>query len=151
MRRTAIKRKTPLRSKSPSWIKKIATSKKRKTTVRVVPKFLCDDGVYRYPDGREECETKSKKGREEYARRTRDMWERQHHMCRLQISDQCKAKRGRLLITEAEFDHEDGRGMGGSHRDDRIEVNGKPQNGAVCHWCNTLKGSRRIPYLDSVD
>jgi hypothetical protein len=40
--------------------------------------------------------------------------------------------------------------MGGAHRDDRIEVDGKPYNGAACHACNTAKGSRRVNYQDNL-
>jgi hypothetical protein len=36
--------------------------------------------------------------------------------------------------------------MGGSTRDDRIEKDGQPYNGAA-HWkCNNEKGSKRINY-----
>ncbi len=45
---------------------------------------------------------------------------------------------------EATFEHEDGRGMGAGHRDDRIEKNGKPYNGAAHFWCNAKKGSVRL-------
>jgi len=48
---------------------------------------------------------------------------------------------------ETTFDHEDGRGIGGGHRDDRIEVDGEPQNAAVHLHCNVRKGSKRTPYL----
>lgn len=118
--------------------------------MRRVPKFLDDDGVFRFPDGREVCDLKSKKGRDEYIRRIRSMLVRQKKICGLQISDQCKARHGRLSIDEAQFDHEVGRGLGGGHRDDRIEIDGKPQNAAVCAWCNILKGSRRIPYFEGL-
>jgi hypothetical protein len=40
--------------------------------------------------------------------------------------------------------------MGGSKRDDRIEVKGEIQNACVHKRCNTEKGSRRIPYLYQV-
>ena len=118
--------------------------------MRAVPKFLCDDGIFRYPDGREVCDLNSKKGRDEYAGRTRDMLDRQNKFCGLQISDQCKAKKGRLSVADAQFDHEVPRGMGGGKRDDRIMVDGKPQNRAVCPWCNSLKGSQRMPYPDDI-
>jgi len=44
------------------------------------------------------------------------------------------------------FEHQDGRGMGGSHRDDRIEIDGKPYNGAAHGKCNSDKGSKRVDY-----
>jgi hypothetical protein len=51
-----------------------------------------------------------------------------------------------MSIAVATFEHQDGRGMGGGHRDDRIEIDGKPYNGAACLSCNGSKGSKRIDY-----
>lgn len=93
-----------------------------------------------YPDGREVC-SETKAGKDEYHRRKRVMWERQDKQCGLQISPQCPK---RMPLSMATFDHTDPRGMGGARRDDRIEVDGKPQNMAVCCWCNSKKGSRRM-------
>lgn len=109
-------------------------------------KYLGDDGVFRYPDGREKCDQSSKAGRDEYQRRKLDMWNnRQGRRCKLQISPQCKARAGRWPQDDVTFDHEDGRG--GGKQDDRIEIDGKPINAAVCWFCNSAKGSRRMSYL----
>ena len=91
-----------------------------------------------YPDGREVCNTKSPEGLAEYRARIAYMLMRQHGLCCL-----CAVP---LRYQDAEFEHQDGRGMGGAHRDDRIEVDGKPYNGAACHACNTAKGSKRVKY-----
>jgi recombinational DNA repair ATPase RecF len=96
-----------------------------------------------YRDGREVCST-TKAGFELYKSRVREMWERQDKKCGLQISDECKARKGRLLISEAQFEHSAGRGLSGAHRDDRILKNGKPYNMAVCSFCNLKKGSIRL-------
>jgi len=45
---------------------------------------------------------------------------------------------------EATFEHQDGRGHGGGHRDDRIEIDGEPYNSAVHGMCNVKKGSIRL-------
>jgi hypothetical protein len=66
------------------------------------------------------------------------MWERQKGLC-------CLCKRP-VALSEATFEHQDGRGMSGGHRDDRIEKDGHPYNGAACYRCNALKGSKRISY-----
>lgn len=108
-------------------------------------KYLCDDGVIRYPNGREECDLTSKKGMDAYIARKRTMWERQGKMCCLHGHiEQCP---GKLFWQDATFDHEIPRGHGGGARDDRIELpDGRRQNGAAHAYCNRLKGSRRIPY-----
>ena len=97
-----------------------------------------------YRDGREKCNQLTKAGRDEYARRKHIMWERQKKRCCLEgfIPD-CH---GRLSLEESVFEHEQGRTSG--HRDDRIEVNGKWQNGAAHPRCNLLKASVRILYND---
>ena len=89
-------------------------------------------------DGREIL-GKTAKDRAEYRRRTVEMWSRQKGLCAL-----CGVP---IREDEATFDHEDGRGMGGSKRDDRIEMDGKRHNAAVCWPCNAEKGSRNVPYL----
>lgn len=86
-------------------------------------------------DGREVCNLLTKAGRDEYERRKRVMWERQGKRCFL-----CGE---RLAWGEAMFEHWDGRGHGGGHRDDRIEKDGKPYNGVAHPLCNSLKGSKR--------
>ena len=111
-------------------------------------KYLDDDGVYRFPDGREICDIKGKTGSDEYQRRKGAMFERQGRRCALQITNICKQRGGRWPKDEVTYDHANGRG--GGKQDDRIEVDGKPQNAAVCWWCNGAKGSRRMPYLIDV-
>jgi hypothetical protein len=94
-----------------------------------------------YPEGegkREVC-TKSTAGVREYRNRTREMWERQMGRCAICLLP--------MRIEAATFDHANGRGLSGSKRDDRILVDGKWQNAALCWDCNMRKASRRIPYL----
>lgn len=83
-----------------------------------------------FRDGREVC-LNTNRGRNEYKRRREAMYERDHGECCIcGLLIRCKS--------EATFEHKNGRGMGGSRRDDRIENNG------VAHWlCNTQKGSKR--------
>ncbi len=102
------------------------------------PKKPRKPAVQVFPDGREVCNLNFKRGREEYQRRKLAMYIRQRQMCAI-----CGIY---LFVTGWDFDHEDGRGMGGGHRDDRIEKDGKRYNAAVCSVCNMLKGSQRIPY-----
>lgn len=94
------------------------------------------NGTYRrYPDGREVC-TKSERGREEYRYRIIQMVMRQH--------GRCKWCNQALMIHDATFDHEQGRGMGGGRRDDRlIDKDGHEINAAIHMRCNIEKGSRR--------
>ncbi len=84
-----------------------------------------------YSDGREVLNTKTAAGRLEYQHRTFLMAERQNHLCGL-----C----GLFMGDDRTFDHQHGRGMNGSRRDDRIEVNGKRFNAAVHGFCNAEKG-----------
>ena len=104
-----------------------------------------------FSGGREVCDQLSKAGRDEYARRRLAMWERQGRRCALQITDICKQRQRRWPKDEVQYDHEAGRG--GGKQDDRIEVldpkTGKMkwQNASVCAWCNSAKGSRRMPYI----
>ncbi len=57
---------------------------------------------------------------------------------------------GRLLLKDATFEHEDGRGAGGSKRDDRIVLpDGTWINGVSHLLCNSLKGSRHIPFNEA--
>jgi hypothetical protein len=81
-----------------------------------------------------------------YRLRLRIMWERQGRRCGLQISKKCPIE---LALRHAQFDHSNGRGMGGSSggagkRADRILIDGKPVNCAACVYCNAEKGSRRL-------
>jgi hypothetical protein len=108
--------------------------------------------VHTYRDGREVIRTSTQAGRALYARRTRIMWERQGQMCGLQISKRCMKK---LPLRLAQFDHSDGRGLGGSSggagkRDDRILIDGKPVNCAACPSCNAEKGSRRLEVFEEL-
>ncbi len=83
-----------------------------------------------YRDGREVC-LKTHAGQVEYKRRREQMYERDKGMCCI-----CGGKIRSLQ--EATFEHKNGRGMGGSRRDDRIEKNG------VAHFrCNVEQGSKR--------
>jgi hypothetical protein len=88
-----------------------------------------------YPCGREVCQNNAA-GKAEYLDRLVTMVRRQFYQCPF-----CKQEFGGFR--HPTFDHQDGRGMGGAHRDDRIEVNGQPLNAALCSVCNGLKGSRR--------
>jgi 5-methylcytosine-specific restriction endonuclease McrA len=102
---------------------------------RAVPKFLCDDGVFRFPDGREICDQKSKKGRDEYHRRKRKAWEDQRGICAI-----CHLQ---LNWGDTTNDHIKPRKSGGSERDDRQE------NLAAVHWkCNIERGSKRSGFYD---
>src|ERR1700677_4595297 len=94
-----------------------------------------------FADGREVC-TDTPAGWEEYRSRKRKMWERQNKICCL--VNHCPTCTGRMRWADTTFEHEAGRGAGGSKRDDRIEVNGKRVNGAAHHWCNAWKMSRNI-------
>ena len=98
-------------------------------------------------DGREICDQLTKAGRDEYRGRTKTMWNRQGGRCGLMISPQCKQRGGRWAFNEVQFGHEVSRG--GGKQDDRIEVDGKPRNRALCAWCNGLQGSR--PMSDFCD
>lgn len=101
-------------------------------------------GVFVYPDGREVCLRKTEGGQREYRRRTEAMRQRQGGRCCLEgFAPGCS---GYLRKGEATFEHEDGRGMGSGRRDDRIEKDGRPYNGAAHLQCNMWKGSRRIDY-----
>jgi ribosomal protein L44E len=102
------------------------------------------DAVLVFTDGREICNRRTRAGRAEYKRRIGIMWERQGRMCCLH--GHLKACPGKLNRLDATFDHEVPRGMGGGSQDDRIEVNGRRQNGAAHNVCNLAKGSRRIDY-----
>jgi|WetSurMetagenome_2_1015567.scaffolds.fasta_scaffold90674_4 hypothetical protein len=101
-------------------------------------------------DGREIINLLNKAGRDEYFRRIRVMWERQNKRCCLE--KYIKNCPGKLRLADAVFEHQDGRGFNGGHRDDRIErlnrKTGKMElyNGAAHVMCNMQKGSIRIDY-----
>lgn len=101
-------------------------------------------GVKIFPDGREVCDKMTALGRQEYKLRVEAMWFRQFGVCCLcGFLDGCP---GALFLEEATFEHEDGRGMNGAKRDDRIEKNGRRYNGAAHEQCNFKKGSTFIGY-----
>jgi hypothetical protein len=152
IKRTALPRRT-------AWLPRKREKPRRKESpynyegkdVKSKPKYLDDDGVFRFPNQREVCQLTSSKGATEYQRRKRVMWERQNKLCALQISPQCKEKGGKLNWADTVFGHESSRGLGGGSRDDRIEIDGKPHNYALCNFCNMLQGSRNIPSADLYD
>jgi hypothetical protein len=93
--------------------------------------IILDGAVRRYRDGREVCQENAA-GYREYARRVELMVQRQNHRC-------CLCNR-RLSLAQATFEHQRRRGMHAAFRDDRIEKEGQPWNGAA-HWvCNSEKG-----------
>jgi hypothetical protein len=94
-----------------------------------------------YPDGREVCDLTTAAGLREYRRRILIMLQRQNYQCGIKTSLFCDPTF--LPFEIATFDHQDGRGSGGGHRDDRIEKDGEPYNCAACAWCNAEKGSKR--------
>lgn len=80
--------------------------------------------------GREICST-SPAGRAEYQRRREQRWDIDRGLCCL-----CGLF---VPLDQATVEHPNGRGMGGSKRDDSIEAI------RVAHWCgNNAKGS--VPY-----
>lgn len=89
-----------------------------------------------FPDGREVLDLSTKGGREEYRNRTM--------MMRFRQVDKCCLCWNFLPEEYATFEHEDGRGFNGSHRDDRIYRDGKKYNGAAHSHCNLVKGSMRM-------
>ena len=105
-------------------------------------------------DGREIFNQLTKAGRDEYRGRTRKMFDRQGGRCGLIISPQCQRRNGRWPFDEIQFGHEVSRG--GGKQDDRIEVLDpktgklKPQNRALCSWCNSLQGSRPMSDFEEV-
>lgn len=94
-----------------------------------------------FRDGREVCQANAA-GRREYRERKRIMVLRQNFRCGACSID--------IETFTAQFDHQDGRGSGGGHRDDRIEIDGKWHNAALCSDCNTRKGSVRYHWKDNV-
>lgn len=92
-----------------------------------------------YRDFREVCHSNAA-GRREYKARTRAMAERQNHGCAI-----CS---GHIDLYDITFDHQDGRGLSGGHRDDRIEIDGKWYNASLCADCNGDKGSKRYHWVE---
>ena len=121
-------RKTPLRrSSKPIKRSRIAPVSKRSVARPVISV---------YADGREVLNNNTNAGRAEYKRRAEAMRQRQGETC-------CICNQW-LSQKESTFEHEASRGMGGGFRDDRIEINGKPINGAAHGHCNRIKGSKHI-------
>jgi hypothetical protein len=57
----------------------------------------------------------------------------------------------RTAGSRMEFDHQDGRGMNGGHRSDEIlDDKGAWINTALCHDCNSKKGSQRYKWVNGV-
>lgn len=96
-------------------------------------------GAVKVKNGLEKCR-KTWAGRVEYRERTEKMWQRQIGYCAI--------GNHKMLVEDATFDHEIGRGMGGSNRTDAIEdKDGNWINAAVCVTCNSLKGSKRYGWF----
>lgn len=93
------------------------------------------EAVRVFRDNREVCNLLCKSGRDEYERRKRLMWERQLKTCIL-----CSQP---LAWKDTTFEHQDGRGFGGGHRNDAVTKNGAPYNGVSHGWCNAKRGSKR--------
>jgi hypothetical protein len=109
---------------------------------RIIPAVII------YPDGREVC-TKTQAGRAEYKRRRNEAASRQNGLCGL-----CGEP---MTPQDVTFEHVDGRGSGGGHRDDRIWIPDPknpdrmiPHNLAAHHHCNFRKGSKRISTLSAL-
>jgi hypothetical protein len=100
---------------------------------------VIDNAYVIHPGGREVC-LETAAGKREYAVRSLAMMTRQGCLC---------AMCGESVLSP-QFDHEAGRGSGGSHRDDRIEVDGQWQNAALCGWCNSAKGSKRFSWNNGI-
>ena len=109
--------------------------KSRKSAQPSLRYEMVNDSYRVYPDGREVC-IENQRGKAEYSRRIAVMVDRQER--------NCPACNYFLFFTDATFDHEEPRRMGGGFRDDRIEKDGKPYNRAVHFWCNSERGSRRL-------
>jgi hypothetical protein len=97
--------------------------------------------VERFPGGREVCNKLLTDGRNEYRNRTMDMADRQKGLCAICLLP---------MQEEITFDHQAGRGFGGSNRDDRIDINGKWKNAAVHSRCNAWKASRRYQWIEGM-
>lgn len=92
-----------------------------------------------FPDGRFVWNTKTAAGRTCYAAATSIMAQRQQGKCAI-----CG------LVKHLTFDHQNGRGMHGSIRDDRTEIDGQWFNAALCVPCQGTKGSRKYHWVDGL-
>ena len=105
--------------------------------------ILKENGVWTYPDGRQVCQLKTAAGLREYKKRTEDMCLRQECRCPLCMHW--------LRAWQARFDHEDGRGMNGGHRCDKIlHEDSTWKNAALCDGCNGEKGSKRYRWINGL-
>ena len=77
------------------------------------PKNRKREPVKVFPDGREVCDRVTAGGNGEYIRRVMEMVRRQGCICAICL-------RTFLMNVLPTFDHEAGRGVGGSHRDDVV-------------------------------
>jgi len=103
--------------------------------------------LIRFPDGpggREVINLSCPEGFAIYRERVRAMWTRQKGVCCL--SRHLASCPGALRFEDAVFEHEYGRGFEGCKRDDRIEKDGRPLNGAAHYSCNREKASKAIYY-----
>ena len=98
-------------------------------------KWLNRPAVYVTKGGREICNPATDGGILQYWFRRAALWLRQEGLCCICCRE--------LKLSDATFEHENGRG--GGKRDDRIEIDGQPINGASHLWCNSLRGSKRTP------
>jgi HNH endonuclease len=89
-----------------------------------------------FRDGREKINQLCKAGRDLYQERKRIAWEGQGRLCGI-----CHKP---LAWADSTVDHRSPRGMGAGSIDDRQE-----NLQAVHALCNSLKGSRRIPFADA--
>lgn len=89
---------------------------------------------------REVFDLKTKEGLRMYRSNLYEMEVRQGFQCAI-----CQRIAGSMM----QFDHQDGRGSNGGHRDDRIvDEEGDWINAALCANCNSLKGSKRYHWLN---
>lgn len=107
---------------------------------RTPSKYPIVNGVMTYPDGRERCLMGTVSGAKEYERRRLAMERRQGYVDPISLE----------WLVNPTFDHQDGRGAGGSRRDDRIEIDGKWHNAALNANTNGRKGSKRYEWRDGL-
>jgi hypothetical protein len=123
IRRTKPLKRTPLKRSTKPLRRTAIVKKYRPQSQRLIV----------LPDGREICSDA------EYKLRRGTMAVRQCNKCAI-----CHRFSGELT-----FDHEAGRGMNASKRDDRLtHPDGRWRNAAVCLNCNTEKGSKPYQWVD---
>jgi|SRR6185312_7021382 len=131
MRNSTIKTRTRAEKSRRTRARNANPLRQAKEIVRVV------EWIKKYDDGREVLNMETAEGLAEYKQRTYEMAKRQDFFCG------CGC--GQVLnVWNMTFDHESGRGLGGSRRDDRISLpNGELLNRALTYECNRRKGSVR--------